>query len=178
MAELLVFSQSFEALLRALGGNLTDASKVKFRAVGVNFDKRLLPAYPLDVWVAAMELGSTLLTPDGTAAERHYALGRRIVDSYGETLVGRALLAVMRVIGPRRSFERMTRNLRTTNNYTESSFEVSGDGQVTLWCSRVVSAEFYRGMFSRTLEAAGGTDGRVQVLSIDASGCKFAVSWK
>ena len=71
MAELLVFSQSFEALLRALGGKLTDASKVKFRAVGLNFDERLLPAYPLDVWVAAMELGSHILTPEATVAERH-----------------------------------------------------------------------------------------------------------
>ncbi len=178
MGELLVFSQSFEALLRALGGNLSEASKAKFRALGVNFDQRLLPGYPLDVWVAAMELGSSLLTPDGSAAERHYALGRRMVDSYGETLVGRALLAVMRVIGPRRSFERMTRNLRSTNNYTESKLEVSGDGQVTLWCSRVVSAEFYRGMFTRTLEAAGGTDARIQVMSMNASGCTFAVSWR
>ena len=178
MTEPLVFSPSFEALLRALGGSLNDASKEQFRKLGVDYDQRLLPAYSLDVWVAAMELGSSLLTPNGSQAERHYALGRRMVDSYGETLIGRALLAVMRVIGPRRSFERMTRNLRTTNNYTDSSFEASAEGQVTLWCSKVVSPEFYRGMFSRTLEAAGGTDARVKVLSADASGCKFAVSWK
>jgi uncharacterized protein (TIGR02265 family) len=93
-------------------------------------------------------------------------------------LVGRAVLAMMRIIGPRRSFERMTRNLRTTNNYTESRFELRPDGSLVLWCSRVVSAEFYRGMFSRTLEAAGGHDAKVEVLSIDPSGGTFSVQWR
>jgi len=52
MPEALVFSQSFEALLRALGGQLTEESKTRFRQIGIDFDKRLLPAYPLAVWVA------------------------------------------------------------------------------------------------------------------------------
>lgn len=178
MAEPLVFSQSFEALLRALGGNLNSEAKARFVAVGVDYDHRLLPAYPLETWVAAMELGAVLFSPGAGPAQRHFLLGRRMVDTYGETLVGRALLAVMRVIGPQRTMERMTRNLRTTNNYTESSMTTLPDGRVTVWCSRVVSPEFYRGMFTRTIEAAGGREARVEIVSADASGGTFAVSWK
>ena len=178
MSEPLVFSQSFEALLRATGASLSAESKSRFRALGVDFDKRLLPAYPLDVWVNAMELGSSLLAPGEEKSLRHFALGKRMVDAYGETLVGRALLAVMRVIGPRRTIERMTRNLRSTNNYTESTLEVLPNGQLCVWCSRVVSTEFYRGMFTRALECAGGQDVKVGLMSSDPTGSKFSVEWK
>ncbi len=180
MAEPLVFSQSFEALLRALGarGGVTTENKARFREIGVDYDGRLLPAYPLAVWVKPMELGSELVSPGAPQERRHFELGRLMVDSYGETLVGRALLAVMRVIGPRRTIERMTRNLRTTNNYTESSLEPMPDGRTKVWCSRVVSPAFYRGMFTRTVEAAGGKDVKVEVLSADATGAAFAVEWQ
>ncbi len=178
MAEPLVFSQSFEALLRALGGNVNNDAKARFAALGVNFDQRLLPAYPLETWVRAMELGAVLFSPGASPAQRQFLLGRRMVDAYGETLVGRALLAVMRVIGPRRTMERMTRNLRTTNNYTESSMTTGSDGRATVWCSRVVSPDFYCGMFTRTIEAAGGQDVSVEVISADASGGTFSVWWK
>lgn len=70
-----------------------------------------------------MDLGSSLLSPYAGAPERHFKLGRRMVDSCEDTMVARAVLAIIRIIGPKRALERMARNLRTTNNDTESRFE-------------------------------------------------------
>lgn len=177
MAEALVFGPTFEALARALGPLLASEPKGRFKALGVNYDSALLPAYPYDTWVRAMDLASSLVLPNTTEAERHAAMGSRLVDSYGETLVGRALLTALRVIGPKRTLERMARNLRTANNYTETRFTVRDDGVCELWCSRVASTHFYRGLLRRGVEVAGGKDVSIECSAHDASGATFVVRW-
>jgi uncharacterized protein (TIGR02265 family) len=178
MAEALVFNSTFEALARALGSRLNAEAKERFKALGVDFDAReLMPAYPFETWVKAMDLGAELVMPNASQDARHEAMGRRLVDCYGETLVGKALLTAMRVIGPRRTLERMARNLRTGNNYTETKFSVGADGVHQLWCSRVASTSFYRGMLQRGVEVAGGKDVTVSALTRDESGATFAISW-
>ncbi|MBL8919989.1 MAG: DUF2378 family protein [Myxococcaceae bacterium] len=177
MSEALVFGPTFEALARALGSRLTNETKDRFGALGVDFNHVLLPAYPFETWVKAMDLGSQLVMPNATERERHAAMGRRMVDSYGETLVGRALLTAMRVIGPRRTLERMARNLRTANNYTETKLSAGSDGAYQLWCSRVASTAFYCGMLQRGVEVAGGKGVLVEALGQDAAGATFSVRW-
>ena len=178
MAEALVFSSTFDALARALGSRLTVESKARFKALGVNYDApELLPAYPFETWVKAMDLGAELVMPNASQEARHEAMGRRMVDSYGETLVGKALLTAMRVIGPRRTLERMARNLRTANNYTETKVTVAPDGAYHLWCSKVASTSFYRGMLQRGVEVAGGKSVTVTPLAHDETGATFSISW-
>jgi uncharacterized protein (TIGR02265 family) len=178
MAEALVFSSTFDALARALGSRLTAEAKTRFKALGVDFDAReLLPAYPYETWVKVMDLGAELVMPNASPDARHEAMGRRLVDSYSETLMGKALLTAMRVIGPRRSLERMARNLRTGNNYTEAKLSVGSDGVHQLWCSRVASTSFYRGLLQRVVEVAGGNDVTVTPLGRDESGATFAITW-
>jgi uncharacterized protein (TIGR02265 family) len=99
-----------------------------------------------------------------------------MVDSYGETLVGKALLTAMKVIGPRRMLERMARNLRTANNYTETKLTSRADVH-ELWCSRVASTSFYCGMLQRGVEVAGGADVLVEATAHDQSGATFVVRW-
>jgi uncharacterized protein (TIGR02265 family) len=178
MSEALVFTPIFEALARALGPRLNAEAKERFRALGVNYDApELLPGYPYETWVQAMDLGSQLLLPNASQDARHEATGRRLIDSYGETLVGKALLTAMRVIGPRRSLERMARNLRTANNYTETKLTVAPDGAYHLWCSKVASVSFYRGLLQRGLEVAGAKEVSVTSLTHDATGATFAITW-
>lgn len=177
MQEALVFGPTFEALTRALGSRLTQDARARYRELGVDFDHPLRPAYPFETWVKAMDLGSQLVMPNAAEVERHAAMGRRMVDSYGETLVGKALLTAMRVIGPKRTLERMARNLRTANNYTETKLTVSADGQYVLWCSRVASTAFYCGMLARGVEVAGGKGVIVENTAHDDQGATFSVRW-
>lgn len=175
--EALVFGPTFEALARALGARLTASLRAEFRALGVDFDHALLPAYPFTTWVKAMDLASQTVLPNAPENERHTAMGRRMVDSYGETLVGRALLTAIRVIGTRRTLERMARNLRTANNYTETKLTPGPDGSTVLWCSRVASTAFYCGMLQRALEVSGGRDVVVEAASQDETGATFSIRW-
>ncbi|MBE2252873.1 MAG: DUF2378 family protein [Myxococcus sp.] len=177
MQEALVFGPTFDALSRALGLRLNAEARARFKALGVDFDAPLQPAYPFETWVKAMDLASQLVMPNATERERHLAMGRRMVDSYGETLIGKALMTAMRVIGPRRMMERMARNLRTTNNYTETKLTVLPDGASQLWCSKVASTGFYCGMLRRGLEAAGAKEPSVEATAHDGQGATFLVRW-
>lgn len=175
--EALVFGPTFDALTRALGTRLNVEARARFKAIGVDFDHPLLPAYPFETWVKAMDLASQLVMPNAVEKERHLAMGRRMVDSYGETLVGKALLTAMRVIGPKRMLERMARNLRTANNYTETKLTIFPNGHHQLWCSRVASTSFYCGMLQRGVEVAGGKDALVESMAHDKTGATFLVRW-
>ena len=177
MAEKLVFNQTFEAFIRALGSALTEDSKAGFKAIGFDVDARLMPAYPFETWLKTMELGARLLSPNASREQQFYTLGYRIVGSYGETLLGRALVAMMRIIGPRRSLGRMTRNLRTANNFTEVTAEDQPHGGMRVSCSPVVSPEFFRGMFTAAVEASGGSQVEVEVISFEDSRASYSVRW-
>ncbi len=178
MADHVVFSSTFEALVRALGPKLDESGKARFKAIGVDFDARLLPAYTQETWLSAMQIGSDLLMPGESKEAQYYNLGHRIVASFAETMVGRALVAMMRVIGPRRALGRMTRNLRAANNFTETSFAMLDDGRCAVTCSPIVSTEFFRGLFTGSVEAAGGSDVRVELLSVKEGTGTFSISWK
>jgi uncharacterized protein (TIGR02265 family) len=174
----LVFHQTFEALSRALGDRLDAPLKAKLKEVGVDYDAPLLPAYPLEVWAQAMTLGATALFPEIGADEQPYHLGRRFLDSYSETLVGKALLAMIRVLGPKRTLERMTRNLRSANNYTETELVPLPDGAFRLTFNRVLVPAFYRGLVQRSVEVAGaqGVDVRFEGRAGEAAA--FVVRWQ
>jgi len=178
MAEMLVFNQTVEAFVRALGSALTIEAKARFKTLGVDFDARLLPAYPFETWLKVMELGAQVLLPKGSREAQFFNLGYRIVGSYGETLIGRALIGMMRVIGPRRSLSRMTRNLRTANNFTEVTVEDLPDGVTAVTCHPVITPDFFRGMFTGAIEVSGGTEVKVEMLSFVEQRATYSVRWK
>jgi uncharacterized protein (TIGR02265 family) len=82
--EALVFGPTFEALSRALGARLTVDAKARFTALGVDF-QHLLPAYPYETWVKAMDLASQLVMPNASPNDRHAAMGRRIAEWWTAT---------------------------------------------------------------------------------------------
>jgi len=79
-----------------------------------------LPAYPAE---KDEPLGDHHGDDALPALERDEALERLGEDffrGFSSTLIGQALKAMMRVIGTRRSLQRMERNFRTGNNYMET----------------------------------------------------------
>ena len=64
---------------------------------------------PLEVWNAVLRI----------TAERWKRWAASSCRGYAEGLVGRALLTVLRLFGPRRTMLRMAENYRTADNVTE-----------------------------------------------------------
>ncbi|MBM4783297.1 MAG: DUF2378 family protein [Archangiaceae bacterium] len=187
MSEKLIFAQTIEGLLRGMG-QLNEQDKTQLRALGIDVDKRLLPAYPLDQFVAALDFAGARLAPNAPRDEQNLLIGRRFMDSYQETMVGRAMVAGLRVIGPWRTLERLSNKFRTGNNFSDTRLSRLGDAEAELWCNQVSRPGWYMGIIGRGLELAGAKDVQVSLISAgstsdlgppsDDTGARFSVRWK
>jgi uncharacterized protein (TIGR02265 family) len=172
-----VFGNSVEALVRVLGPRLDAATLERFRGIGVDLHAPN-PAYPYDTWLAALRLAMEVLWPGVGHDEATYLMGRAIFESYGHTLVGKALLQLIKVLGPRRALERMSRNLRTTNNYSETRLTARGPTHYELWVNRVAFPHYFRGLLTAGLEFGGATAPVVTAGEVGADGSVvFELKW-
>lgn len=176
MTEKLIFAQTLEGLLRALGP-LNEESRDRLRALGVDADRALLPAYPVEQFQAVMDYAAGLVAPGQPADVAMRLLGRRFMDAYKETMVGRALIGAMRVIGPWRTLERLHHKFRTGNNFSDTRLTRLGPTEAELWCNQVTRPGWYEGLVARGLELAGAKDVTVTLISNDDSGGRFHVKW-
>lgn len=172
-----VFAASYESLIRALRGHLNADVYAQYRALGVDLERPLSAAYPLETWVKSLELACELLAPGQPREQQSHVVGTRVVLSFAETTVGKATFALLRIMGPRRGLERMRRNLRMSNNYSETTLKELPDGGVELWCSQVTFPHYYRGVFEAGLISLGAKNVVVKVLSHDAKGAAFEIRY-
>jgi uncharacterized protein (TIGR02265 family) len=175
---MVVFASAYESLRRALGDALDAEAVERFRAHGVDLRGRLKVAYPYQTWIESLYLAAELLAPGAPIDEATYVVGRRILESYVETMIGKATFGLLKVIGPRRGFNQIRRSLRTTNNYSRSTFTEVGAGVFHLWCSNVQFPYYYRGVFEAGMELTGTPDGSARLLSHDEAGATFEIRWR
>jgi uncharacterized protein (TIGR02265 family) len=177
VTEMVVFSSAYESLRRALGDDLAPAAMERFRAHGVDLYGRLRVAYPYETWITSLRVAAELLAPGASEEEATYVVGRRILESYVETMIGKATFGVLRVIGPRRGFDQIRRSLRTTNNYSRTTFTEVSPKVFHLWCSQVTFPHYYRGIFEAGLELVGQKNGSAKLLAHDEVGATFEIRW-
>lgn len=163
----MVFGNSVEALLRVLQPVLTPELEARFRQLGIDL-RNPNPAYPYELWVEALRLAMATLYPDASHDEATYRLGRAIFETYGSTLLGKALLQLLKVLGPKRGLERMARNLRTTNNYSETKLVERSVGHFELWVNRAAFQHYFRGLLEAGLEFTGARQVSVRILRTGA----------
>ncbi|MFO0598319.1 MAG: DUF2378 family protein [Myxococcaceae bacterium] len=162
--EPVVFGSSYEALERVLGDQLDESVRAKLRGFGVDL-KKLNPAYPYRTWLHSLELTMALKWPGVAREEASYHLGRAIFESFGQTLMGKALMPLLRVLGPRRGLERMNRNLRSSNNYSRTTLEQRAPTSFALGINLVAYPQYFRGLLEDGLENSGAKSPKVEVLS-------------
>src|SRR5688572_25338351 len=102
---------------------------------------------------------------------------RSTLFPYTTLFRSKATFGVLRVIGTRRGFNQIRRSLRTTNNYSQTTFTEVSPGVFHLWCSQVTFPHYYRGIFEAGLELTGQKNGSAKVLSHDAAGATFEIRW-
>lgn len=178
MSSKLWFSHTIEGLfLRGLGARLTPPLRERVKAAGIDLG-RLEPAYPVQTLVAACRTILPDLYPGEPEHEAFRQLGVAFTQGYNETLVGGALIQIMKVIGPRRTLERMQRNFRTGGNYVETKFTALGATSVELWVNDVTGmAGLYQGMIEEGARLVG-TKGLTCRPTLGADGsCTYRVDW-
>ena len=177
--EPLIFAPAVEGLLRSLKPVLDASAKAKLKAAGLDPEAPVPPGVPLETWLKVITIASELVAPGTSFDEGSYRLGRRFIDGYAETLVGKALLAALRVLGPRRTLARMSRNFRSGNNFSDTTLSEPSPGDYRLWCNQVSYPHWYRGVIEAGLEAAGAREVQVELYAHDLStkSATFRVRW-
>jgi uncharacterized protein (TIGR02265 family) len=177
--ELLVFEQTIEAVfVRALHGRLPPNCKARLRQAGLDLDQKLRPAYPFNSWMTFLRITAEELYPGEPLDKGAFKIGEACIDGFRETMLGRAVLSLLRVLGPRRALMRATQNFRAGNNYTESRLKELGPRQFELWMNEVGSLPtFTAGIIYAGLRTAGAENIRVDLTDYDGHGCTYCINW-
>jgi uncharacterized protein (TIGR02265 family) len=177
--ERLMFAHAVEALFgRAFRGQVTEPLKARLRQAGVDLDRPLLPAYPIAVWVAALEISVSELFPQLPREEGYRRLGERLLRGYVQTFIGRANFSLLRLLGPVRALERLSSHLRANNNFQETRLTQVGASEWELWINTSVSEPaYYEGLLQAALEEIGTPHPRVGAGQRTDDGCTYRVTW-
>ena len=177
--ERLVFDQSVEGLfVRGLGTRITPTLRQQLKQAGLDLDKRLLPAYPVEVWERCVGLAAKSLHPEYPEAVAFRMLGERHIAGYSETMLGRAIFGVLRLMGPKRRLSRTRQNFRAGNNYQEVLITDLGPTEVDMWLNeRGMLRHFKHGIVLGSALSAGETNTKVELRDYDDEGVTFRVSW-
>ncbi|WP_163997855.1 DUF2378 family protein [Pyxidicoccus caerfyrddinensis] len=177
--ERVIFGNTVDSLYRrTLDADLAPELRARLKALGMDLDAPLLAAYPHPVWVRCLDEVGRTLHPDLPLDEARRRLARRMIEGYAQTLMGAAVLAMARVLGPMRSLSRMTHNFRSGNNFTETRLTVVGPASADLWFNEPeVTEGFVEGVLEEGLHRIG-----VQGLTLarDRHGpesCTYRVQW-
>ena len=171
-----VFGHTVLGLLKVAEGRLDEEAQRRLAALDV-VEGRLLPAYSLRVYREVMDLVRTSLFGALPEEEGYFQLGRAFLRSYERTPLGRTQLASLRLLGPRHALERMSRNFRTADSFTETHCRELGSGDYEVWFNRLSEPQYSRGLLTELLERAGGKNGSVQVQSHGPEGTVLRVRW-
>jgi uncharacterized protein (TIGR02265 family) len=176
----LVFGHVVEALfLKAIKGELSVGARYRLKEVGLDLDAPLLPAYPLDAWVGFLQVASQDLFRGETREQALFLLGQRLIDAYRESTLGRAVLTMARVLGPRRTLSRTTQNFRSGNNYSEAKLVDVSAGCVELHMNEVGPyPTFTQGILTAGIRYAGAKDLTVELREHDGHACVYVLRWK
>lgn len=174
-SERVVFASVFEALVRIVNGRKPELSE-PLRKLGVDVSK-LQAAYPADVWKAATNCVAQALFPTLSVPVAEYKLGQVIIQEYEKTLIGRALMTTLKVVGPRRAFGRISRSFRTANNYTEDRVTLIAENEYELWMNELHVPFVNQGVMQAALDAIGAKNCSVEVKLRDSEGTTYRCKW-
>jgi uncharacterized protein (TIGR02265 family) len=170
------FASLFESLERILEPVRDASVDARLRELGVDL-RHLKPAYPMETWYACIELAMSRFDPSLTFEQKQNRFGVRLVETYGETLIGKALYSMMRVIGPERSIVRATRAFRTSVNFLETSHVMHGPRDFELTINEVVMPHRYPGFFEAALGVAGAKNVRAELSKVTETHATFRARW-
>jgi uncharacterized protein (TIGR02265 family) len=180
MPERLVYEHTMEGLfVRGLAGRVSPSLKERLRTVGLNLDRRLLPAYPFETWCSCVRLTAELLLADLSQEEAYHHLGERMVDGFRETLMGRAQFNVLQLLGPRRVLHRAQQSFRSGNNYTEVRLKALSPSELEVWVNEPGFTRYVvQGALAAGLRASGAAEPEVRVEGFTSEDVTFHVAWK
>jgi uncharacterized protein (TIGR02265 family) len=178
--ERLWFSNTVEGLfLRGLAGRLTPSHLDVLKQRGIDLSRRLAPAYPAALFAECIRLTAREVFPTVDEVEGVRRLGQLFLSGYQQTLVGAALVQMMKLLGARRTLQRMERNFATGGNFMKTQFTSHGPGDVEVSLSEVDGIpSYFAGIIEKGSELVNAKNYRVTYSCPDGHLCRVHVKWE
>ncbi len=177
--EWVVFAHTFTAVVERLPpGTITAKLKTDLRAAGFDLDRKALVAYPQEVWVKFTYILSKALFPHLEEPQAHRRFGELLIEGYAQTTMGKAVMALLRIIGPRRGLTRTAKSFRSGNNYFETRFEEVGPNTFHWWVNETgTHPQMLAGMVFAAMKDMGVAKPEVEFLDSPGPGRTYRVAW-
>lgn len=178
--ERVVFEQTIEGLfVTALRSRMSPALQRELKVEGVDLTQRLRPAYSTDVWTKCCLLAAKHVHPSLPVEESMRLLGEAVVEGFASGFLGRALMGVVRVLGPHRALARMRQNFRSGNNYAEATVTKLEETTYEVWMNERGPTRYVcQGIILAGLREAKAVNARVEVIRFDDDSVWFRASWQ
>lgn len=176
--ERVVFSSMIEAYLKGLGPLVTPKTLEELKQAGLNLGK-LPPAFPEKQMLQFLEIFARNAWPHEQHPERMRLLGQHAIKGWQSTLLGSAASAVMKVMGPHRSLARLTKNFKTTNNFSEATYQLVGPNEALVTVNDVQGIiTYWKGVFEQGISIVA-SDPKVTIdKQLPGPDATFRLTWK
>lgn len=174
-----IFESVFEGLFhRALQDQMTPALEKRLKDEAKVDVKALEPAYPAEAWLKTVTIVAQELHPGAPLPLALEQVGETVARGFFQTLIGKALIGVLTLIGPRRTLARTERNLRNGNNYTETSLVERAPNHFELTVNEPSELRHVlTGIVSGGIARAGAKNAKVAIVRTDATTTTYDVRW-
>jgi uncharacterized protein (TIGR02265 family) len=178
--ERVVFGNTAQGLFQvALKGRLSPGALTRLREAGLDVTQPVAVAYPVEQWRRLLEIAALDFSPEATPQEAYRRLGEQLVEGLGQTMLGKAMAAMARLVGPARTLQRMNRNLRNSDNFVEATLSEEGPGRYSLCLNDTMGLPtFYQGILQASVAVAGAREPRVEVARVDGVACTLSIQWQ
>ena len=164
---------------KGVQGRVTPALVARLKALGLDLTQPLHATYPRSLFRQALAVTAQELWPQLPPERAHFEMGRCLLTGYTQTLLGRSMLTMMRLLGPRTTLGRMQHYCRTAGSYSRAELVEEAPTCCRLWVNEPeMNPGLMQGVLDAAMQYAGARCARVQLLSRDAQGCTYRVSWE
>jgi uncharacterized protein (TIGR02265 family) len=174
-----VFGSGFDSLFsKEIRAKVTPALDQELRSIGIRLDKPFHVGFPIEIWAAAVAAVAKHVYPQDSTPEAYLKLGRSTIHGFCETLAGRALFPLLRLIGPVRALDRAARNYAATNNYTKVTLTRIGPTAFDFYLNeKHTLPEYDMGVLEEALRQLHVVDPKVTLRTQDAEGFTMRLDW-
>jgi len=172
----LVWKHTVEGLVRMGKPRATPRWKQRLKDAGLDVEAPVAAVYTRDQWRSFIFISAEELF-EGEPDARFHAMGHAFIEEYAQTFLGRAVAAVLKIIGPKRALERMTKSLRSGNNYSETRTTFLGPARAEFWLNETLGAPSYICGALEAVLATAGAKATVRVAKVEGTSATFDIVW-
>ncbi|MDQ3262309.1 MAG: DUF2378 family protein [Myxococcota bacterium] len=178
--EEVVFDNTVDGLFRrALGRRMSHRCKERLKAAGLDLDAKLKPAYPRLQYYDFVNIAAEELYGGMSRDAAHFELGKQFIAGFQETLLGKAVTSLVKLLGPRKTLGKMSQNMQSSNNYMKTSLKELGPGDCEITLSQVSGApRYFEGVLLLAIELTGGAEAKVRPTPGEGPSYVYHCTWK